>query len=56
MQLKEFDTVLLTDGRIASIVDLPVPDAETLTVDVGSSPKDWDTILIRRDMILRVLN
>lgn len=44
MDIKEFDVVLLKDGREATIVEAPGPDA--LTADVGSSPKDWETIFI----------
>lgn len=55
MKLKEFDTVLLKDGRHATIVDLPCEDAESMTVDVGCSPKSWDTIVIGRDQIVRLL-
>lgn len=39
---KEFDTVILKDGRRASIVDAYEPG--TYDVTVGSSPADWDTI------------
>lgn len=36
---QEFDTVLLEDGRIASIVEVVGPDA--YVADVGHSPQDW---------------
>lgn len=39
---QEFDTVLLKDGRIASIVEVVGPDA--YIADVGHSPKDWSII------------
>lgn len=39
---QEFDTVLLKDGRIASIVEVFEPD--TYIADVGHSPQDWDII------------
>lgn len=42
MKLKEFDTVLLKDGRRASIIEV-FPDG-SLIVDVGSSPSDWETL------------
>ena len=42
MKVKEFDTVLLKDGRRASIIEV-FPD-ESLIVDVGSSPSDWETL------------
>ena len=37
---QEFDTVLLKDGRVASIVEVTGPD--TYMADVGHSPRDWD--------------
>lgn len=42
MQIKEFDTVILKDGRTASVMEV-FPNG-SLTVDVGSSPKDWETL------------
>lgn len=36
---QEFDTVLLKDGRVASIVEVTGPD--TYMADVGHSPRDW---------------
>ena len=42
MRVKEFDTVILKDGRIASVMEV-FPDGK-LIVDVGSSPKDWETL------------
>lgn len=42
MEIKEFDTVLLKDGRIGSVMEV-FPDG-SLIVDVGSSPEDWETL------------
>ena len=42
MEIKEFDTVLLKDGRRGSIMEI-FPDG-SLIVDVGSSPEDWETL------------
>lgn len=42
MQIKEFDTVLLKDGRKASVMEV-FPNG-SLIVDVGSSPEDWETL------------
>lgn len=39
---QEFDTVLLKDGRIASIVEVFEPDH--YIADVGHSPKDWSIV------------
>ncbi len=53
MEIYEFDTVFLKDGRRAAIVE--VWDDTHFLADVGSSPKDWDTIDITIDDIERVL-
>lgn len=42
MDIKLFDTVLLKDGRIASVVEVYGDDC--VDVDVGSSPEDWETL------------
>ena len=42
MEIKEFDTVLLKDGRTGSVVEV-FPDG-SLIVDVGSSSEDWETL------------
>lgn len=53
MRIKEFDTVLLKDGRTAAIVE---KFSETdFLADVGSSPKDWETIDITIDDIEKVI-
>lgn len=41
---KEYETVLLKDGRIATVVE--VLGENTYIADVGHSPKDWDDIVI----------
>lgn len=53
MEIKEFDTVLLKDGRTASIME--VFENKVFIADVGSSPKDWETISITIDDIEKVL-
>lgn len=53
MQIKEYDTVLLKDGRTAAIVE---KFSETdFLADVGDSPEDWDTIDITIDDIEKVI-
>ena len=42
MEIKKFDTVLLKDGREGRVMEV-FPDG-SLIVDVGSSPKDWETL------------
>lgn len=42
MKIKQYDTVLLKDGRIGAVVEV---NSETnFDIDVGSSPKDWETL------------
>ena len=53
-RIKEFDTVLLKDGRQADIME--VLDEKTFIADVGSSPKDWETIDITIDDIERIIH
>lgn len=53
MIVKEFDTVLLKDGRKASIVE--AFDNKVFIADVGDSPKDWETIDITIDDIEKVI-
>lgn len=53
MEVKEFDRVLLKDGREASIVE--AFDNKAFIADVGSSPKDWETIDITIDDIEKVI-
>lgn len=53
VEIKEFDTVLLKDGREASIVE--VLSSTVFIADVGDSPKDWETIDITLDMIEKVI-
>lgn len=53
MIIKQFDTVLLKDGRRAAIVE--AYDNKFFDADVGDSPEDWDTISITIDEIEKVL-
>lgn len=53
MIIKEFDTVLLKDGRKASIVE--AFENKVFIAEVGSSEKDWETIDITIDDIEKVL-
>lgn len=53
MIIKQYDTVLLKDGREASVVE--AFENKVFIADVGSSPKDWETIDITIDDIERVL-
>lgn len=52
MKIKEFDTVILKNGKSAAIVEKLSED--TFIADIGDSPKDWDTITITIDEIEKV--
>lgn len=53
MIVKQYDSVLLKDGRRAAVVEKW--DDSHFLVDVGSSPEDWETIDITIDDIERIL-
>lgn len=53
MIIKQFDTVLLKDGRRAAIVE--AFENKAFIADVGDSPENWDTISITIDDIEKVL-
>ena len=54
MIIEQYCTVLLKDGREAAIVE--VFSERDFLADVGSSPKDWETISITIDDIEKVIN
>ena len=54
MTIKQFDTVRLKDGRIGAVVE--IFDNVAFLVDIGSSPADWDTILVSGSEIDAVVN
>lgn len=54
MKIKEFDTVLLKDGREAAIVE--AFENKVFVADVGNSPADWETIDITIDDIKEVIH
>jgi hypothetical protein len=53
MEIHQYDTVLLKDGRKAVIVE--VFSSSKFLADVGSSPDDWDTIGLSIDNIEAVI-
>ena len=53
MKVKQYDTVLLKDGRRASIVE--AFEGKVFIADVGSNEKDWETIDVVIDDIEKVL-
>lgn len=51
MELKQYDDIILKDGREAVIVEL----FETgCIVDVGNSPETWETIWVKNEEIQSV--
>jgi hypothetical protein len=42
VNIKQFDTVLLKDGRIGAVVE--VNSDTNFDIDVGNSPADWETL------------
>lgn len=53
--IKQYDTVLLKDGRQGCVVEV-YGEQEKFDVDVGSSPKDWETVYLSTEEIEKVLN
>mgnify|MGYP000313137336 FL=1 len=43
LKVKEFDRVLLKDGREGDVMDVS-EDGVSLVIDTGSSPEDWKTL------------
>ena len=52
LEIKQYDTVKLKDGRVVAIVE--ILSEEVFLADIGESEKDWDTIEIKKDDILEV--
>lgn len=53
MTIELYSHVRLKDGREGAVVDVDGP--EHYLVDIGSSPKDWETISVSADEIQEVL-
>ena len=54
LKVKQYDTVVLKDGREAAIVE--AFENKVFIADVGSSPKDWETIDITIEDIEKVIH
>jgi hypothetical protein len=54
MSIREYDTVLLKDGREACVVEVLSPTS--FIVDVGDGPEDWNTVSVTSEDVERVLN
>lgn len=46
-KIKQYDHVTLKDGREGCVVEV-YGDQDKFDVDVGSSPKDWETVYVSR--------
>lgn len=55
MKLKEFDTVLLKDGRIGDVMDIQ-GDGESITIDIVLGKHDWETDYIIISDIEKVIH
>lgn len=53
-RIKEFDSVILHDGRKGAVVEI-LGDQDKFLVDIGSSEADWETIMVSRQAIERVI-
>jgi len=53
--IKQYDSVLLKDGRIGCAVEI-LGDQDKFIVDIGSSPEDWETIEVGRDEIEKIIS
>ena len=51
MEIKQYDIVILKDGRRACIVE--VLSDRVFIADIGGGTKDWETIDLTLDMIER---
>lgn len=54
-KIQQYDRVRLADGRVGCVVEI-YGDQEAFDVDVGSSPKDWDTVSCEREDITKILS
>lgn len=53
--IKQFDEVLLTDGRKGAVVEV-FGDQDVFEVDIGTTSSDWETITVKRDGIEKVIS
>ena len=53
-KIKEFDRVLLKDGREADVIE--TFENKEFIVDVGNSPQDWETISVTLDDIEKIID
>ena len=54
MIVEQYDNVLLKDGRKGCVVE--AYENKVFLVDVGDSPKDWETIFVEKDDIEKIIS
>ncbi len=54
MKIKQYQNVKLKDGREGCVVECFGDDA--FLVDIGDSPKDWETISVKKDEIEKIID
>jgi len=53
-KIKQYDSVLLQDGREGIVVEV-YGEQEVFDIDIGSSPKDWETITVKLEGIDKII-
>ena len=53
-RIGQYDEIILKDGKEGCAVEV-YGDQELFMVDIGDSPKDWETITVKREDIAKVL-
>lgn len=53
-KIKQYDSVLLRDGREGIVVEV-YGEQEVFDIDIGSSPKDWETITVKQEGIDKII-
>lgn len=48
--IKQYDSVLLKDGREGAVVEV-YGEQDVFDIDIGTSPKDWETVTVKREEI-----
>lgn len=54
MTIKQYDRLVLTDGRTATVVEI-LEDGVAYLVDVDLSDDEWDTIQIKQEDIKHIM-
>ena len=54
MFVEQYDTVLLKDGQYGCVVE--AYENKNFLVDIGDSPKNWETIAVTIDDIEKIIS